>query len=188
MFNPVAIFNQWLYKRIQSYLDEKVVLRETWELDKVEHKGIALPYVLLENKSFIINKFIIPIELGSIRLSIWNKHVMVGRVLFDGPVRIRRKSQRPINMEVRLSHITALFNLLRFFLTDTIRMDVRGEIELRILWMDFIIPVDDSIDIPRKKFSMVMKKIDDRKKVTSIPFEEIVEDKDMTVAPDPEAV
>ena len=57
-------------------------------------------------------------------------------------------------MEVRLSHITAIFNLLRYILTDKIPMELKGEITIKVLWMSFSIQVNDIIYIPRDKFKM----------------------------------
>lgn len=146
--------SHWLHRWIQSYIDKKVVVSETWELEQVEHKDVKLPYVVLENRSQIINQFFIPIHIEQIRLNIWNKQVMVGRVLFEGPVKIKSKSKRTIPMEVRLSHITAIFNLLRYILTDKIPMELKGEITIKVLWMSFSIQVNDIIYIPRDKFKM----------------------------------
>lgn len=146
--------SHWLHRWIQSYIDKKVVVNETWELEQVEHKDVKLPYVVLENRSQIINQFFIPIHIEQIRLNIWNKQVMVGRVLFEGPVKIKAKSKKTIPMEVRLSHITAIFNLLRYILTDKVPMELKGEITIKVLWMSFSIQVNDTIYVPRDKFKM----------------------------------
>lgn len=146
--------SHWIHRWIQSYIDKKVIVSETWELEQVEHKDVKLPYVVLENRSQIINHFFIPIHIEHIRLNIWNKQVMVGRVLFEGPVKIKSKSKRTIPMEVRLSHITAIFNLIRYILTDKIPMELKGEIVIKVLWMYFSIQVNDIIYIPRDKFRM----------------------------------
>jgi hypothetical protein len=81
----------------------------------------------------------------------------VGRVLYDGPMKISPKSKKTVIMEVRLSHITAVFNLFRFLLTDAILMEIRGHIEIKVLWMQFQIPVDDALSVPRSKFKLAME-------------------------------
>lgn len=159
---------------MQPLVERKFVMKETWELEKIEHKSVKLPYVLLENKSIVINKSFLPIRLVKIRLQIYNKEIQVGRILYDGPLRLPSQSRQPVVMEVRLSHITAFFNMLRFLLIDTIRMDIRGEIQLRILGIDFFVPVKDHIEMPKSKFKMIIKTIqNDKSSVTSIPFEEM---------------
>lgn len=159
---------------MQPLVERKFVMKETWELEKIEHKSVKLPYVLLENKSIVINKSFLPIRLVKIRLQIYNKEIQVGRILYDGPLRLPSQSRQPVVMEVRLSHITAFFNMLRFLLIDTIRMDIRGEIQLRILGIDFFVPVKDHIDMPKSKFKMLINTIKkDKSLVTTIPFEEM---------------
>lgn len=146
----------WLQRRIQAYIDEKVIIQETWEVEKVATKSVKLPYVLLENKSLIINKFILPIRIQSVNLEIWNNKVMVGRVLLPESAKIKAFSQKTVCMEVRLSHITAVFNMLRYLLTNVIVMEVKGTIEIRLLWMSFYLQVDDMMAIPRKKFQLII--------------------------------
>lgn len=126
-------------------------------MERMQTRGVALPYVLLENHTLIHNHFLIPFRLLKIRLEIWNKQVMVGRVLYDGELYMPPFGKRPLKMEVRLSHVTALFNLLRFVLTDKVQMDIRGDMMIRIFWMTFRIPVDDQLDIPREKFKLLME-------------------------------
>ena len=53
----------WLAKILQPRVEKKCVLKDTWELEKVENKGTRLPHVLFENKSLAINNFLIPIQL-----------------------------------------------------------------------------------------------------------------------------
>jgi hypothetical protein len=149
-------FLAWIHARVAGYIHRNVVLQETWELERMSTRGVALPYVLLENKSLIFNHFLLPISLLKVRLQIWNKQVMVGRVIFDGPVKIPPGKQKTVVMEVRLSHITAIFNVLRFLLTDTILMEIKGQIEIKVLWMVFQIPVDEAMSVPRSKFTMAL--------------------------------
>ncbi len=171
------IFLEWLRLKLQPLVERKFVMKETWELEKIEHKGVKLPYVLLENKSIVINKFRIPIKLESVRLQIYNKDQIVGRILYDGGAYLFPKSQQSVTMEVRLSHITAFFQMVRFFIIDTIRMDIKGEIQLRILGMTFFIPVSDTFDMPKSKFKMIAKVIrEDKTSPTTIPFEDVLPD------------
>jgi len=157
MFGWWHQFLAWIHKRVEAYIHKHVILQETWEMERMSTRGVALPYVLLENKSFIFNHFFLPISLLKIRLEIWNKSVMVGRVLYDGPMEIAPKSKKTVVMEVRLSHITAVFNLFRFLLTDAILMEIKGQIEIKVLWMQFQIPVDDALSVPRNKFKLAME-------------------------------
>jgi hypothetical protein len=153
--NPFIVVKDFLRQAIQSYVNKKVEFSKTSLLENVEHKAVALPYVLLENKSYIFNHFIIPICVREIRLEIWNSNVMVGRVLYDHPVIIGPLGKKLVRMEVQLSHITAAFNLIRFMLTEVISMDIEGTIYLRILWMDIELSVKDKILIPRDKFILL---------------------------------
>lgn len=155
MKNPLIAGKNYLRQAIQRYVNHKVIFSKTSSLEKVEHKAVALPYVLLENKSYVFNHFIIPICLRKISLEIFNGNVMVGRVLYDHPVSIGPLSKKLVRMEVRLSHITAVFNLIRFMLTETISMDLRGTIYLRILWLDIELSVKDKMLIPRDKFDLI---------------------------------
>jgi LEA14-like dessication related protein len=152
--NTIIIGKNYLRQAIQLYVNKKVVISKSSSIEKVEHKAVALPYVLLENKSYIFNHFIIPINIRKIRLEIWNGNVMVGRVLYDHPVIIWPLSKKLVRMEVRLSHITAVFNLIRFMLTDAISMDITGTIYLRILWLNIELAVKDKMMIPRDKFNL----------------------------------
>lgn len=143
---------------IQAYIEKNVVMKDTWELDEVQQKGVKLPYVLMENKTIIINNFWLPIRISAIKMEIYNKDVTVGRVLYNGNEKIAAKKRKTISLEVRMSHITALFNMIRYLLVDTIPMNLRGKIYLRLLWMDFELPVEDVIQVPRNKIQFVAKK------------------------------
>jgi hypothetical protein len=112
----------------------------------------------MENKTIIINNFWLPIRISAIKMEIYNKDVTVGRVLYGGNEKIPAKKRKTISLEVRMSHITALFNMIRYLLVDTIPMNLRGKIYLRLLWMDFELPVEDVIQVPRKKIQFVAKK------------------------------
>src|SRR5690554_477539 len=125
----------WLSEKLQPIIERKLVLKDTYELERVDHKGVRLPYVLLENKTTVINKFRIPIKLESIQLTIYNKEILVGSVIFDESVKIKPMSKQNISVEVRLSHITAIFQMLRLLIVDTICIDVRGEIQIKFLGM-----------------------------------------------------
>ena len=152
------MLRQILQPIIQAYIEKNVVMKDTWELDEVQQKGVKLPYVLMENKTIIINNFWLPIRIRAIKMEIYNKDVTVGRVLYDGNEKILAKKRKTISLEVRMSHITALFNMIRYLLVDTIPMNLRGKIYLRLLWMDFELPVEDVIQVPRKKIQFVAKK------------------------------
>lgn len=140
---------------LHPLVERKFVFRDSWELEQVTHKQVKLPYVLLENKSSISNKFWIPIRLVDIRMDIYNKGQRVGKILYDDHIRVPSRSVVPITLEVRMSHITALFNLLRFVIVQNITMEVRGEVHIRLFRMDFFIPIHDHIDIPKSKFQML---------------------------------
>lgn len=152
------MLKQILQPIIQAYIERNVVMKDTWELDEVQQKGVKLPYVLMENKTIIINNFWLPIRISAIKMEIYNKDVTVGRVLYGGNEKIPAKNRKTISLEVRMSHITALFNMIRYLLVDTIPMNLRGKIYLRLLWMDFELPVEDVIQVPRKKIQFVAKK------------------------------
>lgn len=158
---------------LQPLVERKFVFRDTWELEQVSHKQVKLPYVLLENKSSISNKFWIPIRLVDIRMDIYNKGQRVGKILYDDHIRVPARSVMPITLEVRMSHITALFNLLRFVIVQNITMEVRGEVHIRLFRMDFFIPIHDHIDIPKSKFQMLRQTLNSDK--TFLDYEDIDE-------------
>lgn len=167
-------FTIWLARILQPLVERKFILRDTWELEKVENKGIQLPYVLFENNSTVINNFIIPVKLVRMRFQLYNKGTRAGRILFDGPVKISPRSKKLISMEVRLNHITALFNMLRFvFTTTNIQMQIKGEVQIKILGLDFFIPVTDVLDLPKSKVQMIINTIEKKSTISTIPFEEI---------------
>jgi hypothetical protein len=164
----------WLARVLQPLVERKFILKDTWELEKVENKGVKLPYVLFENKSTVINNFIIPVKLVRMRFDIINKETNAGRILFDGPVKIPPKSRKSISMEVRLNHFTALFNMLRFvFTTNNIQMQIKGEVQIKILGLDFFIPVTDVLDLPKNKVQMIINTIEKKTDISAIPFEDI---------------
>ena len=167
----------WLAKILQPIVEKKFVLKDTWELEKVENKGTRLPHVLFENKSLVINNFFIPIQLVRMRFLMYNKGNKVGKMLFDGPVKLSPRSKKSISMEVRLNHITAIFNMLRFiFTTSNIQMTIKGEVQLKILGLDFFIPVNDVLDLPKSKVQMIINTIEKRTSISTIPFEEVEDD------------
>lgn len=167
----------WLAKILQPIVEKKFVLKDTWELEKVENKGTRLPHVLFENKSLVINNFFIPIQLVRMRFLMYNKGNKVGKILFDGPVKLSPRSKKSISMEVRLNHITAIFNMLRFiFTTSNIQMTIKGEVQLKILGLDFFIPVNDVLDLPKSKVQMIINTIENRTSISTIPFEEVEDD------------
>lgn len=169
----------WLSEKLQPIIERKLVLKDTYELERVDHKGVRLPYVLLENKTTVINKFRIPIKLESIQLTIYNKEIVVGSVIFDESVKIKPMSKQNISVEVRLSHITAIFQMLRLLIVDTICIDVRGEIQIKFLGMNFFIPVQDQVDIPRSKLRMITESIGESKGTPlNIPYEDVIQEEE----------
>lgn len=169
----------WLSEKLQPIIERKLVLKDTYELERVDHKGVRLPYVLLENKTTVINKFRIPIKLESIQLTIYNKEIVVGSVIFDESVKIKPMSKQNISVEVRLSHITAIFQMLRLLIVDTICIDVRGEIQIKFLGMNFFIPVQDQVDIPRSKLRMITESIRESKDTPlNIPYEDVIQEEE----------
>ena len=107
----------------------------------------------------------------------YNKGNKVGKMLFDGPVKLSPRSKKSISMEVRLNHITAIFNMLRFiFTTSNIQMTIKGEVQLKILGLDFFIPVNDVLDLPKSKVQMIINTIEKRTSISTIPFEEVEDD------------
>lgn len=171
--NMKSQFLEWCRKKLQPIVERKFHLQESWQLEKVQHKSIKLPYVLLENKSFLINKFWIPIRLVDIRLDVFNKDLKVGKILYDNHIKVAPRSQQAITLEVRLSHITAMFNLLRFVLVKTITMEVKGEIHIRLFGMDFFLPVHDFIEIPKSKFQLLQEIDKMDKSISDLPFEDV---------------
>lgn len=170
-------FLDWLSSKLQPLVERKFSMKETYELEQVQHQKVKLPYVLIYNKSIVSNKFRILIRLEKIRLEVFNKDLKVGRILYDGTTRIAPRSSRSIQLEVRLSHITAFFQMLRFFIVSSITIDVRGEVQLKLLGMTFFVPVRDQLEIPRDKFRMMTQNLrQNLDKPTSIPFEEVVEE------------
>jgi hypothetical protein len=164
----------WLARILQPIVEKKFILKDTWELEKVENKGIKLPYVLFDNNSTVINNFLIPVKLVRMRFQLYNKGASVGRILFDGPVKISPRSKKSISMEVRLNHMTALFNMLRFvFTTTNIQMELKGEVQIKLLGLDFFIPVTDVLDLPKSKVQMIIKSIEKNSHISTIPFVEV---------------
>lgn len=177
-------FLEWCRKKLQPIVERKFRLQETWQLEKVQHKTVKLPYVLLENKSFLINKFWIPISLVDIRMDVFNKELKVGKVLYDNHIKVAPRSQQAITLEVRLSHITAMFNLLRFVLINTVTMEVKGEVHIRLFGMDFFIPVHDFIEIPKSKFQLLREPDPLDKSISNLPYEEVVSEPEPEIIPD----
>ncbi|MCO5232635.1 MAG: hypothetical protein LC105_11595 [Chitinophagales bacterium] len=165
----------WLQLRLQPLVERKFVLQDSWQLEKIEHKGIKLPYVQLENKSIVLNKFRIPIRLESIHLLLLNKGLQVGKVIYDSSLKLAPQSQNLITMEVQMNHITAFFQVLRLTWRNSISLDVKGEIHIRLLGMDFFIPVIDKLDMPKSKLKMFTS--DDKLNTSEeiIAFEELTE-------------
>lgn len=149
---------KWLKPLIQRYIEENVEMKDTWELEEVRQKGVKLPYVLMENQTLIINRFFLPISIVSIQLEVYNQEITVGKIRFKGLAKIPMKSQKSITLEVRMSHITAFFNAIRYLLTDKIPMQVRGSIQLKLLWMLFELPVEETIMVPRNKIQWLSAK------------------------------
>lgn len=172
-------FLEWCRRLLQPIVERKFRLQDTWQLEKVQHKTIKLPYVLLENHSFLINTFWIPIRLVDIRLDVFNKDLKVGKILYDNHIKVAPRSQQPITLEVRLSHITAMFNLLRFVLVNTITMEVKGEVHIRLFGMDFFLPVHDFIDIPKSKFQLLREPNPLDKSISDLPYEDIIPESDI---------
>ncbi|HUH73683.1 MAG TPA: hypothetical protein VLZ75_04690 [Chitinophagales bacterium] len=169
-------FLLWLARILQPLVERKFILKDTWELEKVENKGVKLPYVLFENKSTVINNFIIPVQVIRMRFELFNKSTKAGRILFDGPVKIPPRSRKSILMEVRLNHITAMFNMLRFvFTTNNIQMELKGEVQIKILGLDFFIPVADVMDLPKNKVQMIIDTANNKSTISNIAFEEVEE-------------
>lgn len=174
----------WFSEKLQPLVERKFIMKDTYQLEKVEHKGVKLPYVLLINKAKVINKFRIPMKLENINLDIFNKEMKVGSVVFDESTRIKPRNKQDISVEVRLNHITALFQMLRFLIIDTIRIDVRGEIQIKFLGMTFFIPVHDQVDIPRSKLIMITQTVQDDTSIpTDIPFEDISQEHEVEINP-----
>ncbi|MCO5230620.1 MAG: hypothetical protein M9958_05650 [Chitinophagales bacterium] len=179
-----SILLNWLQVFLQPIVERKFVFQDTWQLEMIEQKSIKLPYVLLENKSIVLNKFRIPVQLESIELQLMNKNLVVGKVLYSGAVKLEPKSQRNITMDVQMNHITALFQLLRFTWNDTVSMDVKGDVHIKFLGMDFFIPIVDQFTIPKSKFKLSNKKEVNKDAEEVIYLEDLLDEKEHTESPD----
>ena len=167
-------FILWLSKKLQPIVEQKFSIEKTYEIERVVQKSIKLPYVLLENENRVINKFRIPVKLEDVKLKIFNKGLEVGEILYQGSIRIPAQGEKKIKMEIRLNHITAFFQMLRFLIVDKIKMDVIGEVHIKFLKMDFFIPVTDIIELPKNKLQLVKERIEmEEPLITDLPFEEI---------------
>lgn len=167
---------KWLHKLLLPIVKSFFNIKKTWDLHKIENKGVKLPYVLMENQSSITNNSFLPIRLIKIRLQMMNKEAKVNRILYDGFLKLPPKSNKQVVMEVRLNHISAFFNMIRFiFTTDVIPLRIVGEIQIKIFGFDFFIPVEDTLDMPKSKVQMVINNQIDKKTITDIPFEEVGE-------------
>lgn len=166
---------EWFRKKLQPIVEKKFIFKDAWQLERVTHKGVKLPYVLLENKSHLINKFWIPIRLVDIRLEVFNKNLKVGKILYDNFIKVAPRSTQNITLEVRLSHITAMFNLLRLYLIQSLTMEVKGEVHIQLFKIDFFLPVHEYIEIPKSKFHLLTEPNPLDKNISNLPFEDVTD-------------
>lgn len=175
-----SILLNWLQGFLQPIVERKFIFQDTWQLEMIEQKSIKLPYVLLENKSIVLNKFRFPVQLESIELQLMNKNLVVGKVLYSGAVKLQPKSQHNITMDVQMNHITAFFQLLRFTWSNTVSMDVKGDVHIKFWGMDFFIPIVDQFTIPKSKFKLSNKKKVNKDVEEEIYLEDLFEEKEQT--------
>jgi len=190
----IALWKQavnWFLARILAMIQSDDLL----ELKNVTTEKVTFNSVMLHNEMILHNRLWLPFTLIRIRGDLFNEQMMkIGWIELEEPVRVRGRSSAVMIVETHLSHITALFNVLRFWVKDSIPMQLNGKVWLKVLWWNFSLPLNKTLHIDRNTISYVARSA--KKQVPEfpdmpIPMEAtaIIPDEDpgIVVAPPPPA-
>ncbi len=142
----VRIIKSLIYKIILR----KVDFQESVEITKVISKGVGISWVLMDNIMLFKNKFPLPYAIKAINVTYYNESGQnIGFMDFEGEIKLKAFSSIEHTLESKMSNVTALFNVARFALFDHVKMDVRGYSIIKLLFMEFKIPVEDIIEMDK---------------------------------------
>jgi hypothetical protein len=160
MFSFWRKIQDWLMALILKRLDTEDML----EIISVTTERVTLQSVHLHNEMVLHNKLWISYKVLRLRGDLFNEqHLKVGWIDLSEPVEVPGRGKAPMTVDTHLSHITALFNVLRFWVKDHIPLQLDGKVWIKVLWWDFSLPLKKTIYIKRETISYATKAVKEKR-------------------------
>lgn len=146
----------FIKSKIRAFILKKASSNKMIDIVEVRTKDIGLTQVTTETDIRIVNSFLLPITILSIRTDLLNRDGMkIGSMLYDYPKKIKGNSNEILTTLSQISIITSLFQAISTLLMQDINMRSVGFAKVKILWWTIDIPVDDTFTIHPKKVKIV---------------------------------
>jgi len=147
---------QFIKNKIRAFVLKNASANKMIDIVEVRTKEIGLTQVTTETDIRITNSFLLPITIVSIATDLLNRDgLKIGKMNYDHPQKIKRKSDEVLTTTSQISIITSLFQALSTLLLQDINMRSVGVARIKILWFIFEIPIDDTFIIHPKKVKII---------------------------------
>lgn len=159
MFSLWQKLSGWLKSLIMKRLDADDMM----ETVSVTTEKVTLHSVRLNNEIILHNRLLVSYTLLRLRGNLYNEQqIKVGSIDLPEPVRVPGRGKVQMSVQTNLSHITALFNILRFWVNDNIPLQLDGAVWIKVLWWDFSLPLKKTIYIKRETVSYAAKAVKEK--------------------------
>ena len=165
-----------------AFILKRLDTDEMLEIISVTTERVTLQSVHLNNEMVLHNKLWFSYKVLRLRGDLFNEqHLKVGWIDLAEPISVPGRGKAPMMVETHLSHITALFNVLRFWVKDHIPLQLDGKVWIKVLWWDFSLPLKKTIYIKMETVSYATKAVKEKRvaagksPLPALPTEKIVE-------------
>lgn len=157
---------RYFKNKINSFVLKKASANKMIDIVEVRTKEIGLTQVTTETDIRIANSFFLPITILSLSTNLLNRDgLKIGKMNYENPTTIKRKSDEILTTTSQISIITSLFQALSTLLMQDINMRSVGIARVKILWFIFEIPIDDTFIIHPSKLKIVKDETDEERAI-----------------------
>ena len=157
---------KYFKNKINSFVLKKASANKMIDIVEVRTKEIGLTQVTTETDIRIANSFFLPITILSLSTNLLNRDgLKIGKMSYENPTIIKRKSDEILTTISQISIITSLFQVLSTLLMQDINMRSVGIARVKILWIIFEIPIDDTFIIHPSKLKIVKDETEEERAI-----------------------
>ncbi len=138
----------WINSKIIALIKKQASKHHNVDIVEVRTKEIGLLSVKTETIIKLTNSFFLPIEILNINTELRNgEGLVVGRMVYNTPQKISKKSSVTLIANSEISSISSIFHAISNILSQPIFMHSVGTATIKFLWWEVTIDVDDTFDI-----------------------------------------